>query len=177
MIEFEVSRDPKLLGQYYALRERCFRQELGLTNFDGSEETNDRRGQILIAHQHGHCIGGVRISPELQLQEPLAELELLETACCMWERFVVEPAIRSINFTREFIAQLIDFSNLLGYHHALVLSSMRNARFYRACHTALGVPFEIHRTVPECAKGEFARLEHYLSVSYLKETQQLRLVA
>jgi hypothetical protein len=176
-IVFEISRDPGLLQQYYALREQCFREELGIPDFDGSEEKRDRISQILIAHRDGRCVGGVRISSELQLQAPLGELDLVENACCMWERFVVDPSIRTIKLTREFIAHLIDISDLLGYRHALVLSSMRNARFYRACHTALGVAFEIHRPVPECAQGPFAGLEHYFSVSYLQEARQLQLVA
>jgi len=58
MIEFEVSRDPRLLEQYYALREQCFKQDLGLEEFDGSEEDKDRRGQILIAHIDGQVVGG-----------------------------------------------------------------------------------------------------------------------
>jgi len=34
-IEFSVSRDQQLLDQYYALREKCFRLDLGLANFEG----------------------------------------------------------------------------------------------------------------------------------------------
>jgi hypothetical protein len=48
-IEFKVSHEPDLLRQYYSLRERCFRQELGLPDFDGSEEQQDRQGIILLA--------------------------------------------------------------------------------------------------------------------------------
>ena len=46
-IEFEVSRDVHALQQYYALRERCYRQELQLAAFDGSEDERERQGLIL----------------------------------------------------------------------------------------------------------------------------------
>jgi len=37
------------------------------------------------------------------------------------------------------------------------------------------VEFRIHRPVPHCARGSFAGLEHYLSVSYLRDARPLRL--
>jgi len=177
MIEFEVSRDPGLLQQYYSLRERCFRTDLGIESFDGSEEPQDQRGQILLAHINGRVIGGARISSEVPASQHITELNLARPVCCVWERFVLDPGRRSINLAREFLARLIEVSHLLGYEHALMLSSLRNARFYRACHTALGITFEIHKPVPEFATGEFAGLEHYLSVAYLSKREQLHLAA
>ena len=175
--EFKLTRDPVLLEQYYSLREKCFRKELGLPDFDGSEEEQDRQGHILLAIQNGQCVGGVRISPTVVLQSQIQQLELKKEACCMWERFVIDPAVRTVNFIREFINYLIDVSRDVGYYHAMVLSSLRNARFYRQCHTALGVGFKIHRHVPHSAQGAFAGLEHYLSVSHLREAQPLQVAA
>jgi hypothetical protein len=167
-VEFTVSQDSRLLQQYYTLRERCYRTELGLPDFDGSEEEQDRQGQILLAVQNGHCIGGVRISPTIVLQSQIQQLKLNLDTCCMWERFVFDPAVRSVQLIREFIDYLITASRETGYHHAMMLSSLRNARFYRQCHTALGVGFEIHRNVPHCADGKFAGLEHILSTATLQ---------
>ena len=166
-IEFELCRDARLLGQYYGLRERCFRRELGLPDFDGDEDERDRSGHILIARSGQRCVGGARIAPGAAIDYQLDELGLVADFCCMWERFVVDPAVRSIQLMRQFCAYLIEMSRQFGYHHALVLSSLRNARFYRACHSALGVDFRIHRSVPDCAQGPFQNLEHYLSVSHL----------
>ncbi len=176
-IEFKLTRDPQLLEQYYALREQCFREELGLPDFDGSEEKEDRQGQILLAIQDGRCIGGARISPNVSLQSQIRQLDLKQDTCCMWERFVFDPAVRTVQMIRDFCAHLIQFSREIGYHHAMVLSSLRNARFYRQCHSALGVGFKIHRHVPHSAKGSFAGLEHYLSVARLQEAQPLRVAA
>lgn len=184
-IEFSLSQNPHLLQQYYQLRQHCFRRELGIPGFDGSEEEQDRASQIMLAIQGNRVIGGARISPRVPNHQQLHELDLRLNSCCMWERFVVDPAVRAVQLLREFCAHLIAYSRRCGFQHALILSSLRNARFYRQCHTALGVGFKIHRNVPDFAQGAFAGLEHYLSVSSLQDgtaialptTTPLRLVA
>ena len=174
-IEFKVCTDSRALGQYYSLRERCFRQELGLVGFDGSEDEQDRQSLIFLALKDGYCVGGARISSHITLASQLELLELDQSTCCMWERFVIDPTVRTVYLVREFVAHLIQISRESGYQNAMVLSSLRNARFYRRCHTALGVGFQIHRPVPHCAQGAFAGLEHYLSVAHLEHRQPLRL--
>ncbi len=174
-IEFVVAPGARHKRAYYALREQCFRRELGLPDFDGSEEDQDREGELLVALLDGECIGGARISDRVALASQVDLLELDAERCCMWERFVIDPRVRTIQLVRGFCARLIDASMELGYEHAMVLSSLRNARFYRRCHSALGVGFRIHRPVPHCAQGSFAGLEHYLSVAYLGERQPLRI--
>lgn len=169
---FELSEDPWLLAQYYALRERCYRDELALDDFDGSEEAADRSGNILLAHRRGKCIGGARIAPAASLPYDLPELRRANANPCVWERFAVAPQYRSLQFIREFNAYLIEYSLALGYSRALVLSSLRNARFYRQCHSALGVGFEIRRPLTEINEGTFAGLEHYLSISRLQPLPQ-----
>lgn len=166
-IEFRVCQEESLLAEYYDLRERCFRDELGLAGFDGSEEERDRQGTILVAVANGRCVAGVRISPTVTLLSQVQQLGLSNESCCMWERFVFDPAARTISLIREFVAFIIETSRHRGFEHAMILSSHKNARFYRRCHTALGVGYKIHRPVPHCAEGKFAGLEHYLSVSYL----------
>jgi len=168
-----VTRDNALLAEYYALRENRYREELGLENFDGSEEEQDRRGKILLAIFEGKCIGGARITSEVSLPSQIEHLALNTDTCCMWERFVMDPRVRTISMVRDFCAALITASTESGYEHAMVLSSLRNARFYRRCHATLGVDFHIHRHVPHSAGGAFAGLEHYLSTSAL--TQEARL--
>jgi hypothetical protein len=168
-IEFKLTRDPQLLEQYYALREKCFQEDLGISDFDGSEDDSDRQGQIFLAIQDGRCIGGARISRQLPKQGYHHELNLQSQTCCIWERSFLDPAVRTLQLFRDFCTHLVEISRVLGYHHALVLSSLRNARFYRKCHSAMGIGFQIHRHVPDCAQGAFAGLEHYVSVSRLRE--------
>lgn len=176
-ITIELCRDNRLLEQYYDLREKCFRKELDLPDFDGGEDDRDLQGQIVVLRDGDRCIGGARIAAGAPLDEQLRELSVNPRASCMWERFVVDPSVRSLQLIRDFLAHLIEYSRRAGYHYAVVLSSLRNARFYRQCHSALGVDFQIHEPVPDCAKGAFAGLEHYLSVSYLRDSQELKIAA
>jgi hypothetical protein len=174
-IEFKLSNDSRLLDQYYSLRERCFRQELGLRDFDGSEDEQDRQGRIMLAVEKGRCVGGARISPHITLTSQLELLGLDGDSCCMWERFAIDPAVRTVYLVREFVANMIVSSRDCGFQNAMVLSSLRNARLYRRCHTALGIPYQIHRPVPHLAQGVFAGLEHYLSISYLNYQLPLKM--
>jgi predicted GNAT family N-acyltransferase len=176
-IVFELTQDPNLLAQYYALREKCFRVELDLPDFDGSEDLQDKRGHILIAHENGVCVAGARISSSWVLPGDVLDEDLAADKSCMWERLVINPEYRSLQLSRDFCAALVDMSRALGYRHALILSSLRNARHYRRCHAAMEVEFEIRKAVPDCAKGKFAGLEHYLSVSHLQEAPALSLAA
>ena len=164
-ITFELTRDRDLLGQYYRLREACYRVDLGLAGFDGSEEPRDRLVRALVAHDGGVCIGGARIVPACPDLAAAVDPRGAAEGYCAWERFALDPEIRSADLARAFCAHLIDRSRSMGYVRALVLSSRRNARFYRQCHTALGVAFDIIGAVP--GRGRFDGLEHYLSISRL----------
>ena len=176
-ITFELCQDGRMLEQYYDLREKCFRKELDLPDFDGGEDERDLQGQIIIVCQDDRCVGGARIANSAPLGDQLRELAVNPRASCMWERFVVDPSVRSLQLIRDFVGHLIEYSRKAGYHYAAVLSSLRNARFYRQCHSALGVNFQIHDHVPDFSKGTFAGLEHYLSVSYLQCSQTMRIAA
>ncbi len=170
-VAFELSRDPYFLAQYYELRERCFRKELGIPHFDGSEDDRDRQGAILLALEGDRCLGGVRIATSLDMDGDIGDLDLAPDGCCMWERLVIDPSIRdrTLQLRRDFCRRLIGASRRCGYQHALVLSSLRNARFYRQCHSAMGIDFRIHRQLNNCARGAFASIEHCLSVAHLQD--------
>ncbi len=176
-IVYALCDDTRLLNQYYQLREKSYRRELGIPDFDGSEEPQDREGRIVLAIEDGRCIGGARISPQVSVVKQTRQLGLAPDACCMWERFVLDPTLRTVQMARDFLAHLIDASRDAGYDHALVLSSRINARFYRQCHSALGVGFQIHKAVPDCAQGAFAGLEHYLSIAQLGDAQPVSVAA
>ena len=164
-ITIEPSRDPELLAQYFALRERCYRRELNLPEFDGSGELADQLGLVLVAHEEGRCVGGARIVPASLSAWGLPRLNTPLHQSCAWERFILDPDTRSVDLARDFCAGLIQHSYQLGYRQALVLSSLRNARFYRRCHSALGVDFRIEHSIPDKRQSPFRGLEHYLSVS------------
>ena len=175
---YELSSEPKYLNQYYALREKCYRVDLKLATFDGSEEQQDRTGHILIARRGETCIGGARIHNAASLLDTIPELELPSENSCVWERFCVDPKIRSTELARDFCSQLITHSRRLGFEYAVTLSSLLNARAYRQWHSALGVEFTISKKLHGIAAPQFAGLEHYLSFSTLQpENQMLQMAA
>jgi GNAT superfamily N-acetyltransferase len=130
---FELCNDSELLRSYYSLREQCYRRELGLADFDGAEEQADRVGDLLIAHSGGRCLGGARIARLESVAVQLEESMLPPGQSCVWERLVLNPDYRSLDLARQICDQLVMASWQLGYDQALVLSSLRNARFYRRC--------------------------------------------
>ena len=175
---YELSNEPKFLNQYYQLREKCYRVDLKLAKFNGAEEQQDLTGNILIARRGERCIGGARIHNASSLLDAIPELQLPSENSCVWERFCLDPEIRSTALARDFCAKLIEYSRGFGFEHAVILSSLRNARFYRQCHSALGVPFTIAKKLHGAEPEQFAGLEHYLSFSTLQsQSQFLRMAA
>ncbi len=168
---FELCRDSRLLNQYYKLREACYRRDLGLNDFEGAEEPRDGQSDLFIAHISGHCMAGGRIGDCSPVHSVLPELDLNSGETCLWERFAIHPAARDPEFFKEFCLQLSHISHDLGYNHALMLSTLKNARFYRRCHAAIGRQFEIKRRAPEFEQGIFARFEHYLSAVHLSAAE------
>jgi len=56
------TKDKDLLNQYYSLRDRCFKEDSGWDEYDGSEVSADVKGRILIAtNSERRVVGGMRI--------------------------------------------------------------------------------------------------------------------
>jgi hypothetical protein len=178
MIKFALSDDRALIGDYYSLRKRCYRRELGLVEFDGAEEPEDVNGSLMIAHRGGQCVGGARIASGFAVAGQLPDLQLPPERTCVWERLVLRPECRTVALARQFCDHLVAHSRDLGFEQAIIYSSLKNARFYRLCHAAIGVNFEIVKPLPEQACGTFKGLEHYLSIARLQSSgEALQLAA
>lgn len=176
-ISYEITKDPKLLEEYYQVREQCYQRELKLPSFDGSEEASDRYGDIFVAKDNSRCLGGARIVgnesglfSSLSFFDLMEQLNLLPGQCCVWERLAVSHTFRESQRQPEFCDHLIQTSRSLGYDYAFMVSSVRNARFYRLCHSTLNIPFQICHDI-ECApRDNFSQLEHVLSVAHLNDS-------
>ena len=173
-VVYELSNEPKFLNQYYRLREECYRVDLKLSEFNGSEEAQDRTGRILIVRRGDRLIGGARICNASSLLDAIPELQLPYGNCCVWERFCLDSEVRSTELARDFCAKLIEY---FGFEYAVMLSSFRNARFYRLLHSALGVEFTIGGKLQGVAASQFAGLEHYLSYSTLQPEHRSQRIA
>lgn len=174
-VSYEITKDPQLLREYYQLREHCYQQELRLTSFDGSEELADQNGHILVARNNEGCLGGARIVKNTEsllsdqsLPDLMLMLDLTPGSCCVWERLALSQPMRCQRRQPEFCDQLIATSRALGYDYALMVSSVKNARFYRICHSRLNVKFQICDQLVWNPTGTFSHLEHVLSVAHLR---------
>ena len=108
-ISYELTKDPKLLEEYYQVRGRCYQQELKLPSFDGSEEPADRHGDIFVAKDDRHCLGGARIVgsenglfSNFSFADLMEQLNLLPGQCCIWERLAVSHTFRESQRQPEF---------------------------------------------------------------------------
>ena len=127
----ELTKDPVLLEQYYRIREKCFRRELGIADFYGSEDARDRRSDILVARVGGRCIGGTRITgrhpqslhpcraPRTPKKDwivaALPGLRLAENSFCQWVRLAGARKYRTPEVLRHYCSAMIEASRALGY--------------------------------------------------------------
>ncbi|MFC6668979.1 hypothetical protein [Marinobacterium aestuariivivens] len=181
-IRFELSKEPHLLAQYYDIREACFRKELGLDSFDGSEDEDDRKGHVLIARDGDCCIGGARISgstpgdparlpvesDDFILEELFPELQRQRLSYCQWTRLAILPRYRTTEVLRAQCLALIKGSAELNYGYAFNVTGTVRARLYRRLHKNLGYDYEICDHIHIPADEEFTNLEHLLSVAFIK---------
>ncbi len=184
-IVFEISDNARMLDQYYAIREHCFRKELGIAFFDGSEEHYDRSGHILIAKEGGRCVGGIRICGKrpwemasipiedegINLSELFTELNLSNHPYCQWSRLALAPEYRGMNVVKDFCRELIRACLSLGYQFAFNVSDRNRARLYQRLHQSLGYDYQIYKEKPVVAEAEFSDLEHLVSVAFLGNTK------
>jgi len=184
-LQFEITTDRQLLKQYFLIRERCFREELGLSGFDGSEDGWDRRSSILVAREGATVVGGMRITgrhphlPQLlpiedeglTLQQVLPQLELSHHAYCQWSRLAILPDYRTTGTLRQFCAEMIDTSRELGYAFSFLVAGMNRSRLYKRLYSVLGYGYEILDGVKIPIEEGFNGLPHLLSVGYLDPDQ------
>ena len=179
-LTYELTKDPALLEQYYRIRERCFRRELGIADFDGSEDARDRRSHILVARDGNRCIGGTRITgrqPESLHPVPLQEegldlvaalpgLRLAQTSFCQWGRLALDPEYRTTRVLRQYCNAMIEASRALGFTYSLVVTDINRARLYKRLFSVLGYRYDIVRDLRIPAEAGFDGLPHLLGVGY-----------
>jgi hypothetical protein len=180
MLKYELTKDPVLLEQYYRIREKCFRRELGIEDFDGSEDARDRRSHILIARVGSRCIAGTRITGRhpaslhpvpledegLDLVAALPGLCLAENAFCQWSRLAVAPEYRTPEVLRHYCNAMIEASRALGYAYSVVVTDINRARLYKRLFAVLGYRYDIVRDLRIPAEAGFGGLPHLLGVGY-----------
>ena len=174
-----------MLRQYYEIREQCFRAELGVALFDGSEDCYDRSGHILIARAGPHCVGGVRICGKrpwqttgipiedegINLAELFTELNLDDVSYCQWSRLALASEYRGMDVVKNFCRALISTCLSLGYRLAFNVSGRHRARLYQRLHSSLGYRYQTYKDKRVGAEPGFTDLEHLISVAFLSNVK------
>jgi hypothetical protein len=153
----QETTDPKLLQSYYTLREKAYREELGLEGFSGAEESADRKGKILVAQDSGEVFAGLRVTR-------------VSSKCCLWSRLVVGPGFRSRPFNLEFLRGVIQLCTLLGYKRVMIVTGKARARYYRTLLGSLGILLTIHPPSTPKDSGAMGNLEHIVCTAGLIST-------
>lgn len=183
-IRFEVSCDATSLQAYYKIRESCFRKELGLPSFDGSEDDFDREGLILIARDGDRCVGGARLSASssamgtplecegMPLGSIFPQLQAGEGGYCQITRLAMEPAYRTPQSVRDLMVGCVDLAIEQGFDYAFCVAGMNRARLYKRVMSVLGYDYRIFEHVSVPPEKGFSGLPHLLSVAKLDSRAQ-----
>lgn len=182
-IHFELTKNPDHLSSYYKIRETCFRKDLLLSNFNGSEDKYDKEGHILIARVGNHCIGGARIngnSPKTSTRLPIEndnfivkdlfpDLALEDHSYCQWTRLALLPEYRTMDAVKALCLSLTRVSTDLGFKYAFNVTGSARARLYRRLAASGGMRYKICNHIKIPAEPGFNDLEHLLSIAILQE--------
>lgn len=178
-VRFELSSDPALLSQYYRIRERCFRRELVLPEFDGSAECYDVPGQILIIREGDRCLGGARFngyddpqglpleSDGFDLLHSCQDLMQPHERICQWSRLAIAPEYRQRIDGLAFCRTLVTVGRDLGYHYAFYVTGHTRARLFRQLYVKLGFSFDVLNHVELPVEPGFENLPHLLTMLHL----------
>lgn len=183
-VVYEITTDPFLLSQYYKLREDCYRQDLGIKGFSGSEEDYDKIGSIAIARVGRRVIGGARMVmslPNKRMKLPLEEenfimkdlfpeLELDKKGYFEIGRFAVRTGYRDAHISRSIANVLFSNAILNDCFYQFIVSSLNLFRNHRMIVYRLGFSHELleHINVPtKSIYGQLNEIGIYLSVTYL----------
>ena len=177
-IRFQLTRDPKHLAQYYKIRQFCFRNDLSLLSFDGSEDAYDRDGWIMVGLKDDQCVAGARISGSdgnmpLPLEHEGLDLHVLfpqlqqQTQYCQWTRLAIMPNHRTPEMLRDTCQAIIELAAQQGYRYAFNVAGRNRARLYKRLHSNLGYDYRIMDQISVPEEPGFQGLPHLLSVTDL----------
>lgn len=180
-IIFEFTKSPELLEQYYRIRQDCFRRDLGIDEFDGSEDIYDRVSDIIIARIGDRCVGGARLTGNRSLAGALLPMEndsfrfsqvlsglgLYDGNYCQCGRLALLPEFRNMDTVRGIFDGLINRCIEFDYAYAFNVASLNHARLYKRLHSSLGFDYRVFSSVDLPREEDFEGLEHFLSISFL----------
>jgi hypothetical protein len=184
-IAISPTRDPRLLDDYYALREKAFRQELAMPDFDGGEDAWDLRSDILIIRRGNTCLGGARITignaggrralpieaAGLDLAGSLRALALGNCVCAQVSRLTIAERERTPTVLQAMAQALINHALEQDCAYLLGVSGMVRSRMFRRMFSMQGLSYDIRPDIPVPVVPPFDRLPHFLGIAALRPSR------
>lgn len=178
---------PVWFEQYLALREVCFREELGVDSTSTSLDHYDLSGYLLLVIADNVCVGGARLNEaisgglhggerlplendDFMLNQVFPELNKTGTRYAQWTRLVLDEKFRTPDVLSLLAASMAELSIQREHQYCFNVSGTQRARLYRRLHLSQGFRCEIRRDITMPTDNEFGHLEHLLSVSYSRNT-------
>jgi hypothetical protein len=173
-VVFEFSDNLVLRQNYFALRQECYREDLGLKDFSGGWDAHDVAGNVLIARKGNEVVGGARIvvsspaseqllpleSKDFRMSEIFPELHLEKAAYCEFSRLAVERSERTGgNLARDIIIELTREAKARGIRYLFAVSTPLQARCYRKVFKSLGHDYVIDTSVEVPQKEIYGHLK------------------
>lgn len=171
---------PIWFEQYLALREECFRKELGIEGFSESLDHYDLSGYLLLVIDGDVCVGGARLNEatsggsavlpvetdDFMLSQLFPELNQPGTRYAQWTRLAVHESYRTNSVLSQLGAAMSDVSVQRDHHYCFNISGAARARLYRKLYQLQGIRCEIRHEVEVPVESDYSHLDHVLSVAY-----------
>jgi len=168
-VQYELTRDPGLLHQYYLMRENMYISVWGLDNFHGSHDAFDEISDICIAKLGNQCIGGGRMtysSPghrlllpmegeDFSLTQALPQLELHRHTYLEFSRLAILPEFQYRETSVELYDCALRHAIRRGARYGFALAPHLLARKYCQGVSSIGYKASIRRDVKVPDREEY----------------------
>ena len=183
-IIIEATNNAFYKEQYYQLREMCYRRDLGIDHFDGSEDDYDRDSIIVIAREGRKVVAGARLtisSPSRPMVLPLEEkgfimselfpeLKLASKVYCETTRFAIHPDFRSRAISFLINKELLKIGNENNCSYQFTVAPLKTSRNNAIIGRKLGLLHKIIEGIKIPYKPIYGKLYEkgmVLSITYL----------
>lgn len=187
--EMFFTADPKLIADYWALREKLYGIDPRFVGFRIFSETDKEDyktpgNHMLILHDGKRCYGGafLRISTPkhpilmdieqdilppkgkfyFSLRENLPEIELDKYAYAEFTRMVLDPCLRTGEVTRKMFKAMLNRCIEYRVRYMFGIGDKVRTRFYRQIYINMGVKGGIHDGIDIPMRAEYEGLKMYL---------------
>lgn len=163
-ISLSFTKDPQLLEQYYGLRERSYRSDLGFEKYNGCESDFDKRGDIMVATQNSKVVAGARIdlsnrsnlmcndNPQngffykdviKKFDQTFSESDTYSEICAL----VISEGMKNKFLLARLVTLLIRFSKESGCKYSVGIAYPNLCDFYRVMFKSYGDNFKIFNDI------------------------------